>query len=164
MADYLGDKAASIARRMKDMGDGTFAEVIASVPSATATGTAGYPASSGSTTAPLSASSGNVANAAAVATLAAAAAVTTYISGFEVTSGGATAASLVSITITGLIGGTATYTLGVVAGAAAANVPLVVCFNPPIPASAVNTAIVVTVPALGAGNTNSTVVAHGYRA
>lgn len=108
-------------------------------------------------------SSGNVANAAAVATLAAAAGKTTYISGFEITGGGATAASLVTATVVGLLGGTASYTIGVVAGATAPNSPLVVEFNPPIPASAPNTAIVVTVPALGAGSTNSTVVAHGYQ-
>ena len=147
-------------RRWKDMGDGTFAQVVATSPTAAAAGVAGYPTAS----TPVTSSSGNVANASAVATLAAAAAVTTYISGFEVTGGGATAASLVNVTITGLIGGTATYTLGVVAGAAAPNATLLVKFVPPIPASAVNTAIVVTVPALGVGNTNSAVVAHGYRA
>ena len=159
MPDYIGDKAASIPRRMRDMGDGTFAEVV----SLTAvSGAVGYPSSSGIT--PVTASSGNVANAAAVATLAAAAGVTTYISGFEITGGGATAASVVSATVTGLIGGTATYTVGAVAGAMLANTPILAVFNPPIPASAVNTAIVITVPALGVGNTNSTVVAHGYRA
>lgn len=147
-------------RRWKDMGDGTFALVMATSPVAAAAGIAGYPTASTA----LSSASGNVANAAAVATLAAAANLTTYISGFEVSGGGATAASLVGVTVAGLIGGTATYTLGVVAGAASPNAVLLVTFNPPIPASAVNTAIVVNVPALGAGNTNSTVVAHGYRA
>lgn len=111
----------------------------------------------------LNASSGNVANTAATATLAGAAGKTTYISGFEITSGGATAAALVSATVTGLLGGTATYTYGCVAGATTANAPLVVTFTPPQPASAVNTAIVVSLPALGAGNTNATVVAHGYQ-
>lgn len=112
---------------------------------------------------PILASSGNVANAVAAATLSAAAAKTTYISGFEITGGGATAASLVLATITGLLGGTATYTVAAVAGAALGNVPLMVELNPALPASAVNTAIVVSVPALGAGNTNSCVVAHGFQ-
>jgi len=152
--------ADAAMRRLRDMGDGTFAETVASTPAPGAAGLAGYPASS----TPISAASGNVANAAAVATLAGAAGLTTYISGFEVTGGGATAAALVAVTVAGLIGGTATYTVGVVAGAAAPNAALIVSFDPPIPASAVNTAIVVTVPALGVGNTNSTVVAHGYRA
>jgi hypothetical protein len=40
--------------------------------------------------------------------------------------------------------------------------PLVVPFIPPLPASAVNTNIVVTVAAAGAGNTNMAVVSHGY--
>lgn len=111
----------------------------------------------------LQSSSGNVADAAAAATLNAAAGKTTYISGFQVTSGGATAASLKSVSVTGLLGGTATYTIGVVAGATLPNAHLIVTFNPPIPASAANTAIVVTVPALGAGNTNATVTAHGFQ-
>lgn len=140
----------SVANRFRDMGDGSFAQVV--------TVTA-YPL--GAT--PLHASSGNVANLAAVATLPGVAGKTTYISGFEITGGGATAAALVQATVTGLIGGTATYTVGAVAGAAAANTPLVVQFDPPIPANAANTAIAVTVPALGAGNTNSTVVAHGFQ-
>lgn len=151
--------ADAVMRRLRDMGDGTFAETIATTPAPGKAGLANYPASSS----PLSAASGNVANASAVATLSGSLG-TTYISGFEVTGGGATAAALVSVTVAGLIGGTATYTIGVVAGASAPNAPLVVTFNPPIPASAVNTAIVVTVPALGAGNTNSAVVAHGFSA
>jgi hypothetical protein len=36
-------------------------------------------------------------------------------------------------------------------------------FNPPIPAASVNTAIVVTLPSLGAGNTNAAVVTHGFQ-
>lgn len=164
MADKLipvpgAGAADAVMRRFRDMGDGTFGEVVAAMAMQAAAGQAGYPAGS----VPLSAASGNVANASAVATLAGAASLTTYITGFQVTGGGATAASLAAVTVTGLIGGTATYIVGVVAGATAPNTPLVVTFNPPIPASAANTAIVVTAPALGAGNTNSAVVAHGYR-
>jgi hypothetical protein len=107
-------------------------------------------------------SSGNVANASAAATIPAVAAKMNYLTGFEITSGGATAASLVSATVAGLAGGTATYTYGCVAGATSPNAPLNVTFDIPLPAAAVNTAIVVTLPALGAGNTNATVVAHGY--
>lgn len=127
---------------------------------AAAAGLAGYPA--GST--PVTSSSGNVANASAAATLAGAAGLTTYLAGFVITGGGATAASLVDVTVTGLLGGTATHTLGVVAGATLPNAALIARFVPPIPASGLNTAIVVTVPALGAGNTKSTVMAHGFRA
>jgi len=110
----------------------------------------------------IKASSGNVANTSGVATLAGVAAQTTYITGFDVTGSGATAASVVSVTVAGLLGGTATYTLSVVAGATVGNAPLIARFDPPLPASAVNTAIVVTCPALGAGNTNNTVNAYGY--
>lgn len=111
---------------------------------------------------PLSASSGAVAAAEAAATLTGAAAKTTYITGFQVTGSGATAALPVSVTVTGLLGGTATYAYTAVAGATLANQPLIVSFNPPLPASAVNTNIVVTCPTLGAGNTKNTVNAQGY--
>jgi hypothetical protein len=39
----------------------------------------------------------------------------------------------------------------------------VVPFDPPLQASALNQAITVSVVSLGAGNTNSAVVAHGYQ-
>ena len=122
-------------------------------------GAAGYPA--GAT--PLTNSSGNVANATAVATLAGAAGLTTYITGFQITGTGATAAAAVTATLAGIIGGTASYTIAAMAGAVLANNSLLVDFSYPIPASAVNTAIVLTLPALGIGNTNSTVTARGYR-
>lgn len=133
--------------RHRDMGDGTWAPVSA--------GGIG-----GSVT---SASSGNVAAATATATLAAAAGKTNYLSGFEITSAGSTAAAVVTVTITGLLGGTASYTYTTVAGATLPNAPLTVTFSPPLAASAVNTAIVLSMPSLGAGNTNATVVAHGYQ-
>lgn len=108
--------------------------------------------------------SGNVANASAVATLAAGgASVTTYITGFEVTAAGATAGAVVNVTVTGTTGGTLTYVYAIPTGATVAAAPLVVEFPDPIPASAVNTAIAVTLPALGAGNTHAAVVAHGYQ-
>lgn len=119
----------------------------------------GYPA--GAT--PVVAGSGVVSNASAAATLAATPSVTNYLSGFEITAGGATAAGLVTVTVSGLLGGSRTYVFGVPAGAAAIAAPLVVTFPAPLPASAANTAIAVTVPALGAGNTHAAVVAHGYR-
>ena len=116
------------------------------------------------TTTPLIAGSGNVANASAAATLTGAATTTVYLAGFEVTGAGATAASVVTVTVAGLLGGTRSYTYTFPAGATVACQPLIVTFDPPLPASAVNTAIVVTCPAGGAGNTNNTVVAHGFYA
>ena len=111
----------------------------------------------------ITASSGNQANATATATLAANPTKTTYITGFEITSAGATAASVVLVTVTGLVTGTMSYALPVVAGATTANQPLIVQFTKPIPASASNTAIAVSCPALGAGNTNCVANAHGYQ-
>lgn len=120
--------------------------------------TSDYP--SGATA--VNASSGNLANTAGAATLPAVSGKINYIAGFTVHGGGAMAASLQDVTVTGLNGGTMTYTLGVVAGATAANVALSVSFKPPIPASAANTAIAVNVPALGFGNTKCTINAYGY--
>lgn len=113
--------------------------------------------------APITASSGNQANANAVATLATAVGKTTYICGFTMTSAGSTAATVVSPTITGVIGGTQTFTYVSVAGVTLGNTPLVVDFAPCLPASSLNTAIVVTLPALGAGNTNATATAWGFQ-
>jgi hypothetical protein len=119
-----------------------------------------YPA--GST--PLIAGSGNVANGSAAATLTPSATTTAYISGFEVTGSGATAGLPVTVTVAGLLGGTRSYTYTFAVGALVGNLPLTVEFLPALPASAINTAIVVTCPASGAGGTNNTVVAHGYQA
>lgn len=111
----------------------------------------------------LQSSSGNVAAAAATAFLAQFGGQTTYLAGFTVTGGGATAGSIVTGTITGLLGGTQSFTIPVATGATVGNLPYTVNFNPALPASASNTAITVSVPSLGAGNTNSTVSAWGYR-
>lgn len=109
------------------------------------------------------ASSGNVANASAVATLAATLNKTNFLSGFQVTAAGATAAGVVVGTVTGLLGGTQSFIFTVPAGATVAAQPLVVNFDPPLQASGNNTAIVVTLPALGAGNTNAAVSAYGFQ-
>lgn len=111
----------------------------------------------------LQANSGNVAAAAATATLAAVAAKTNYLSGFQFSYAGATAASVVTGTVTGLLGGTMSFTITVPAGATLSGPNYVASFNPPLPASAANVAIVVSVPSLGAGNTNATVSAQGYQ-
>lgn len=123
----------------------------------------GYPTTQASGAVGLQANSGNVAAAVATATLAGAAGVTTYLSGFAFTYAGATAASVVTGTITGLLGGTQSFTVPVPTGATSGGIPIVIDYNPPIPASATNTSIVVSVPSLGAGNTNATVSAWGYR-
>lgn len=108
-------------------------------------------------------SSGNVANANAVATLAADTNRVNYLTGFELTASGATAGLPVVATITGLLEGTLSYIFTAPAGALVGATPLVVEFAQPRPGAAVNTAIVVTLPALGAGNTNACATAHGYK-
>lgn len=97
------------------------------------------------------------------ATLAAAAGKTTYLTSFVVTGGGATAASLVTVTVTGVIGGPLSFVMAIPAGATVGVTPLNVALPVPIAATAPNTAIVVNVPSFGVGNTSEAVVAVGYR-
>lgn len=141
------------------------------------TGTAGAPAAAVVTTqgpvsggsfptaaTPIAATSGNVAAATATATLAAAASKTTYISGFQIAGSGATVGTVVNCTVTNITGGvTLNYPYAAVAGALLMNTPIIVQFNPPLPASAQNTAIAVSCPSLGTGSTNNTVNAMGYQ-
>ena len=113
-------------------------------------------------TAVISASSGNVAAATATATLPALPGRLNRLCTYQVTSAGSTAAAVVTGTITGVVGGTISFTYTTVAGATLANLPLAVIFEPCLPATAVNTAIVLSLPSLGAGNTNTTVTAQGF--
>lgn len=87
---------------------------------------------------------------------------TNYLTGFEVTGGGATVGSIVTVNIVGALGGTLGYRIAVPTGAAIGAQPLIVEFNPPLPASGTNVAIIVNVGAFGAGNTDMAVAAHGY--
>lgn len=124
-----------------------------------AAGVGGAPA--GST--PISAVATGAAGAIA-ATLAAAAGATTYITGFQVTASGATAASVVQVTVGPLAGGTTLqYSFVFPAGAGVPANPLIVAFPEPIPASGPNTAISVSVPSGGAGNTNVSASAQGFQ-
>jgi len=111
----------------------------------------------------MNASSGNIANNSAAATLDVTAPELAYVTGFEITAAGATGAAIVVATLAGVIGGTMSFIFGVPAGATAMASPLVVQFPQPIPAAAAGTDIVLTLPALGAGNTNAAVVLHGFK-
>jgi hypothetical protein len=102
------------------------------------------------------------------ATVPAASGKLSYIEGFDVTGGGATAASVVEVSITGLQSaiGTLKFEMNVLAGATGpvnAQGGLFIRFPQPLPASGVNSAITVTCPSLGAGNTNASVTAYGYQ-
>lgn len=101
--------------------------------------------------------------AAIAATLPAVAGHTNYLAGFEVTGAGATAASVIAVTVTGVVGGTITYYIAVPAGVTTSITPLVVEFSRPLAASGPNVAIAVNVASFGAGNTSAAVVAHGFR-
>lgn len=111
----------------------------------------------------MTASSGNQANTNAVATLTSPGkGQTVYITGFTCTASGATAGLPVNVTITGVVGGTMTFTFTFPAGVLVPATPLVVNFPTPIPATSNATNIVVTLPASGSGGTNAAVVAYGF--
>lgn len=120
---------------------------------------------------PVAFSSGNVAAASAVATLPATAGLTTYIEGFDLMGLGATGTSEIAVTVTGLQTqtGTLTFNVNIPAGAttqinaASPNGCYSFRFPSPIPASAPNTAIVVTAPTFGAGNLQACVTAYGFQ-
>lgn len=106
----------------------------------------------------------NLAATAGTAVLGAAPGQTTYISGFEVTGTGATAASNIQVTITGALGATPlVYVVAVPAGVNTSITPLIVEFTIPIAAYQQNATITVNVPSFGIGNTNAAVVSHGFR-
>jgi hypothetical protein len=106
--------------------------------------------------------SGVVANAAAVATLPAKPTMTAYITGFQITGAGATAASAVAAQLAGIVGGPIAFAFTFPAGAGVAASPLVVTFPVAIPAAAMNTAITLTLPAAGAGNLAACVTIEGF--
>jgi hypothetical protein len=102
-----------------------------------------------------SASATGAAAASVTATLAAVAAKFGYCEGFDVTIGAATAAALSACTVTGLQGGTLTYQVQQETGAGAT---LSIRFPRPQRTSAVNTAVVVNVPATANGGAPSVTV------
>lgn len=109
------------------------------------------------------AASGNVANATATATLAAKAGQTAYITGLQITVGAATTAVAVTATVTGLVGGTVSFTIGFPSTASGiGGATFSPTFYPALQATGPNVAIVLTLPAGGAGNTNAAVSIQGF--
>lgn len=101
-----------------------------------------------------------------VATMPAVPGFRNVLCGFDISGGGATAASAISITTTGCAAGTnPALRLVVPAGATtnAANTAWSPKYPLGIEAALVNTAISVTVPAFGAGNTGAAINLYGYR-
>jgi hypothetical protein len=108
------------------------------------------------------ATSGNVAAGVAAASIPAVSGRLNYITGFSITGTGATAGQAVVVTVTGLLGGTITFTIASVTGATVGNAALNYEFPHPVPASAINTAITVSCATLGAGSTNNVTNVFGY--
>jgi hypothetical protein len=111
----------------------------------------------------MKATSGNVANAIATATMTPDPNKLAYIVGFDVTGTGATAGLPAVVTVSGLAGGSITFTYAAVAGVLVANQALQKAFPMPLPASAPGVAIAVACAALGAGATNNVVTAYGFQ-
>jgi hypothetical protein len=115
----------------------------------------GYPPGAEPITASATGTTGAVA-----ATLSAVSGRTTYICGFAATSGGTTTPTAADLTITGTVSGTLHFTY--VSGGATTQGALGVPFPQCIPASAPNTAIVVTQPAGGTGTGAAATTTWGY--
>lgn len=109
-----------------------------------------------------SATSGNVVNATAAATLPAVLGKTNYVTGIEYTGftqiGGQT---IITATLTGLAGGTLSYLI-LAPPTSGPGALFTLQFSPPLPASAPNTAITFSVPALGTGSAFSISNIHGF--
>lgn len=121
-------------------------------------GNAGYPV--GATP---QASSATGTTAGATATLSGAAGRFTYFCGYSVSPGSATAAITITITISGIQGGSHVLSIGAPITAAGTTGAPVIFFLPYcIPSSAVNTSISVAASALGTGGVNQAVNVWGY--
>jgi hypothetical protein len=102
------------------------------------------------------------ANATTAANCPAIAGKTNFLAGFDAMAGGATAASLILATLTGVATGSLSYPMAIPAGATLAASPLSMRFNPPLAATAVNAAISVSMAAAGAGNTSQIVTLYCF--
>jgi len=112
-------------------------------------------------------SSGNLSNNNAVATIPAVVDQYAVLTGFTIAGGGATAGGLVDMTITGTAGSATLHfeipvATGITAPIVASQGQITVTFQNEIQASAKNTAIVGTLPALGTGNTNASLTLMGH--
>lgn len=107
--------------------------------------------------------SGNVANAQAQVVFAAVPNQTNYITGYSITGGGSTAGSAVQSSLTGPLGGATYHSVVAPVGALVPFAPIVRTFNPPLAASGPNTALTLTLPALGTGNLAASVEMTGFR-
>ena len=100
-------------------------------------------------------------NATGFATLSAVPGKTLYTTGFTIDGLGATVGSSLIATITGL-GGSYQIIVNVPTGVTTPLGRIYTAFPRPLPASAVNTSRLLTVPAFGAGNTVAIGIIHGF--
>ncbi len=85
-----------------------------------------------------------------------------YLDGFDVDGTGASSAGSVTVVVSGILGGSLSYIMPIVAGNTNACNPLVRRFNPPLQASAVNTNIVISVPSFGSGGLAQSTNAYAH--
>lgn len=107
-------------------------------------------------------SSGAVANATCAASLPAVSGKTNYLTGLQFTFTGATLGSVVVAALTGLLIGSQSFVIAAPAGVLAIGDKLILAFATSRAASAPNTAITFSCPALGLGNTNACVNIQGF--
>lgn len=111
---------------------------------------------------PVSASTSG-ANAAQTPSIGGGAGTLAFVQSISLTGLGATVAAQVTATLTGVLGGTISYPITVPAGATVPITPVFDTFGPlGIQASAAATAIVLNLPAFGAGNTLEEAALNGY--
>lgn len=134
------------------LGPATIANSVPVIPSSQ------YPGNATAAAVPVTATATGT-TAATVATIPAVAGKTAYVCGFTITSD-ATALAVGTAVVSGTISGSLSYLQGISAVTSGAG-NLTQSFNPCIPASAANTAIVVTSAAAGTGG-NTIVNAQGY--
>jgi len=85
-----------------------------------------------------------------------------YCTGFVITGLGATAASGVTATLSGTSATALNFVVAVPVGVTTGITPLMVVFGEPLQSTSQNTAIVLTVPSFGAGNTLAAATLLGY--
>lgn len=85
----------------------------------------------------------------------------TYLTGFEVGGGGASAGLPVPVTFSGLVV-SPQYFVQATAGATIAGTPLRVTFPQPIPAATMGTTVGITVASFGSGNVLAYVNLYGF--
>lgn len=86
-----------------------------------------------------------------------------YLQGFKIGGLGATAAAVLTCSISNILNGNRTFYLNVPAGVTT-PVLLEFLFPIPIPASTIGGSITINVPSFGAGNTNAWTIAWGFDA